>query len=83
MATAVVLGQAGLFAGLGILWLGLVLVGILTTVFWIWMLIDCLTSSLPSGEKLIWAVVIIFLHFIGALIYYIAVRQGRRGTVAT
>jgi hypothetical protein len=68
-----------LFAGLGLLWLGLVIVGILTTIFWIWMLVDCLTSDMASGEKLVWALVIVFLHFLGALIYYLVARQGHGG----
>lgn len=84
MTTPLVLAQSGggIMAGLGLLWLALVVIGILTTLFWIWMLVDCLTSDLPSTEKLIWALVIIFLHVLGALIYYFAARpghgQGRR-----
>ena len=76
MVAPMILAQEGLVAGLGILWIGLVILGIVTTVFWIWMLIDCLTSDLPSTEKLIWAVVIVFLHFLGAVIYYFVGRQG-------
>lgn len=57
------------------------LFGLLTTVFWIWMLIDCLQNpSLPGNEKLIWVIVILFLHFLGALIYFF-VGKGR-GPVA-
>jgi Phospholipase_D-nuclease N-terminal len=51
---------------------------ILTSIFWIWMLIDCLTNPrLPSTEKLIWVLVIFFLHFVGALIYLFVGRQQR------
>jgi hypothetical protein len=40
-------------------------------VFWIWMLVDCLKNPRLHGtEKLIWVLVIIFLHWIGALVYY-------------
>jgi hypothetical protein len=40
-------------------------------VFWIWMLVDCLKNPRLQGtEKLIWVLVIIFLHWIGALVYY-------------
>jgi hypothetical protein len=51
---------------------------ILTSVFWIWMLIDCLQNPrLPSTEKLIWVLVIFFMHFVGALIYFFIGRQQR------
>jgi hypothetical protein len=64
--------------------LGLVggLIGILLTVFWLWMLIDCLTnSSLQGTEKVIWVLVIIFTHFLGALIYFFIARGGRRSAL--
>lgn len=46
------------------------------TAFWIWMLVDCATYEL-SGEKnkLVWLLLIIFTHFIGALIYFFVKRQ--------
>jgi 4-amino-4-deoxy-L-arabinose transferase-like glycosyltransferase len=46
--------------------------------FWLWMLIDCLTSRLPATEKLIWTLVILFLNFLGALLYFFIARGGRR-----
>jgi hypothetical protein len=55
----------------------LLILGIIASIFWIWMLIDCLMSSLPSTEKLIWALVILFLHVLGAIIYFFVVRNGR------
>ena len=67
-------GTGTLFAGVGLFWL----VALLLSVFWIWMLIDCITSSLPSTEKLIWFLVILFLHVLGALLYYFIGRGGRR-----
>jgi len=39
------------------------------------MLIDCLTSSLPSTEKLIWALVILILNGLGALLYFFIARK--------
>ena len=40
-------------------------------VFWIWMLIDAVTNKgLGDGEKIAWVLVILFTHFIGALIYF-------------
>jgi len=67
---------AGLFAGAtGIL---LLIVALLLSIFWLWMLIDCLSSNLPSMEKLIWFLVIFFLHILGAILYYVMVRGGNR-----
>jgi hypothetical protein len=55
---------------------------ILAFVFWLWMLVDCLMSTLPSTEKLIWFLVIFFLHVLGALLYLIIARPGGRARVA-
>ena len=47
-------------------------------VFWIIALVDCLTNEPSTGnDKLIWALVIIFLHWIGVLIYFL-VRKPQR-----
>ncbi len=54
------------------------LLGVLGTVFWIWMLVECLTKESSEGnDKIIWALVILLTHFLGALIYYIARRPTR------
>ncbi len=56
--------------GLG---LGLFLIpfGLLLFVFWIWMLIHAATNrGLSDGEKIVWVLIVLFLHFLGALIYF-------------
>ena len=54
---------------------------IITTIFQIWMFIDALINPRLNGtEKVIWCLVVFFLHFIGALIYYFV---GRRGGTAS
>jgi len=63
------------------LFLVFAVLALIATIFWIWMLIDCLTSNLPSTEKLIWVLVILFLHVLGALIYFFVGRPGRSGGV--
>jgi len=46
--------------------------------FWIWMLVHAITNpGLRDIEKLIWVVVILFTHFIGALIYFFIGRPRR------
>ena len=45
-------------------------------VFWITMLIDAIKHS-PEKSKIIWVLVIIFTHIIGALIYYFVEKKPR------
>lgn len=55
-----------------------ILIGILGTVFWIWMLIDAALNEPSDGpDKIVWVLIILFTHFIGALIYFIARRPNR------
>jgi phospholipase D-like protein len=63
---------AGLIGGWELLLLfPIFVIGLLTTIFWIWMLIHALTNKgLRDMEKLIWVVVLVFTHFLGALIYF-------------
>jgi hypothetical protein len=72
---------AGIFAGLGIIMIVFWLIGAALTIFWIWMLIDCLTRAFPSNEKLIWMLVIVLLGPLGAILYFLIARP--KGGVAT
>lgn len=48
------------------------------TIFWIYMIIECATKESSAGsEKLIWILIIIFTHLIGALLYYFVRRPQR------
>jgi hypothetical protein len=48
------------------------------TIFWIWMLVDCATNESSAGnDKVIWILIIIFGHGVGALIYLLARRPER------
>jgi uncharacterized membrane protein YedE/YeeE len=39
--------------------------------FWIWMIVDCATNESSAGNnKLVWIIIIVFTHIIGAFIYY-------------
>jgi Phospholipase_D-nuclease N-terminal len=59
-------GIIGLFF---VLFLGTI--GLLLFVFWIWMLIDAIQNhGLTDGEKICWVLAVVFLHFIGALLYF-------------
>ena len=49
---------------------------ILLTVFWIWMLVDCIKNEgLTGNERIVWILVVIFLGWLGALIYMLAARD--------
>ncbi len=68
----------GLFAGVFGCVFGLIALAL--TVLWIWMLIDCLTRNFEGSEKIVWALVIIFLGWLGALIYLFVGRgRGTKG----
>ena len=62
----------GLFAGFGIV----VLIAILFLfVFWLWMLVDCLKRDFKKDyDKIVWVLVLIFLHILGAIVYYFIVK---------
>ncbi|MCX6143489.1 MAG: PLD nuclease N-terminal domain-containing protein [Ignavibacteriales bacterium] len=53
-------------------------IGVLGTAFWIWMLIDCATKESSEGnERLVWVVIVVFTHIIGAAIYFFVRRPQR------
>ena len=69
--TGVMFGAMAFIAIFGVI----VLAG---TGFWIWMLIDCVTKEPDGGNtKVVWTLVIVLTHFIGAAIY-LFVRRDRR-----
>ncbi|MEM8533815.1 MAG: PLD nuclease N-terminal domain-containing protein [Chloroflexota bacterium] len=54
---------------------------LVSTVFWVWVLIDCVTKETESNERLIWALIIVLTNVIGALIYLFVRRPQRIKTV--
>lgn len=71
---AMVMALAGLFMGL----LGIAF-AVAGFAFWIWMIVDCATNEPSEGnDKIIWLLVIIFTHLIGALIYFLVRRPQRK-----
>jgi hypothetical protein len=56
----------------------LLFIGVAGTIFWILAIIDCATKEPEQGnDKLVWLLVIIFLHLLGAIIYYLVRRPER------
>ncbi len=77
-----------MLAGLVVAGLGLIFIvflwglGALAFVFWIWMLVHAITNKgLTDVEKIIWVLVVFFLHFLGALIYFFVGRPKGRGAI--
>jgi hypothetical protein len=65
----------GLFQFFGI---GLNGLASLATIFWIWVLIDCLVKEPSDGnDKVAWTLFIIFVPLIGSLVYYFVRRPER------
>jgi hypothetical protein len=55
-------------------------IGLALFAFWIWMLIHAITNKgLTDTEKIIWVLVVLFLHFLGALIYFFVGRPKATG----
>ena len=61
---------AGALVGAGIV------LAIAIFVFWLWMIIDCAQRKFKNDlEKIIWILVIVFGSWVGALVYFIVIRQ--------
>jgi len=55
-------------------------VGVAAFAFWIWMLIHAIQNKgLTDGEKIAWVLVVLFLHALGALIYFFVGRPKATG----
>jgi len=53
-------------------------IGLGGTILWIWMIVDCASNEPSEGnEKLIWILIIVFTHLLGALIYLLVRRPKR------
>ncbi len=65
-----------MFIVTGILGLFAVVFGLALFAFWIWMIVDVIQNPrLVGNDKIVWALVVIFLHALGAAIYFFVGRQ--------
>ncbi len=61
-----------------------VLVAALVIIFWLWMFIDCVQrpdNKFPAkgkNDKVVWAVTLLWLTILGALLYYVLVKSRTR-----
>lgn len=67
---------------LGILIVMYIIIGAISlaaTAFWIWAIVDCVNNEPREGnDKIIWILIIVLVHFIGALIYTLVRRPQRK-----
>jgi len=56
----------------------MIVVGVGGSLFWIWMLTDCIEHETSTQQRLMWAVIIAFGHILGGLAYFF-LRRPRRG----
>ena len=53
-------------------------IGIGGTGLWVWMIVDCAVNEPSEGNgKVVWILVIVFTHWVGALVYLLARRPKR------
>lgn len=53
-------------------------IAVFATIFWIWVLVDCITKEPAEGnDKIAWTLVILFAPLLGALLYYFVRRPER------
>lgn len=48
----------------------------LGTIFWIWMIVECATKE-RDPDRLVWIIIIVFTHVIGAALYFFVQRPKR------
>jgi Phospholipase_D-nuclease N-terminal len=60
-----------------LLYLLMMIAFLLATVFWVWMIVDCAQNEPPGNDKIVWIIIIVFTHWIGALLYYFVRRPNR------
>jgi hypothetical protein len=66
MSDNAVAGIGGLF-----LFLFIAVIGIAFFAFWLWMLIHAITNKgLRDTEKLLWVLLIVFVAFLGPILYF-------------
>jgi len=56
----------------------LLIIGLLLSIFWIYMLISAaMNPRLGTGEKIAWVLIVLFLHILGAALYYFLAHSRR------
>ena len=56
----------------------MLIISVFASIFWIWMLIDAAINERDTTDKIIWVLIVLFLHFVGAAVYYFVRYRPRR-----
>ena len=48
----------------------------LGTIFWLWMIVECATQE-RDPDRVVWIIIIVFTHVIGAALYFFVQRPKR------
>lgn len=60
------------------MFLAFLVFGVVGTILWVWVIVDCATNEKSEGnDKLIWILIIVLTHWIGALLYLLVRRPQR------
>ncbi len=69
-------------AGESFIWLGFAFLILLFIalilgmfVFWIWMIVDCAQRKMKDNDKVVWILVLVFLGWLGATVYYFVIKR--------
>ena len=63
------------------LFLVMVIIILLASIFWLWMVVDAaMNPRLSDTEKIVWVLIVLFTHFIGAVVYFFVARPKKAGT---
>lgn len=76
--------QADIIAGLfGLLFfLVAAVIGLACFAFWVWMLVHAITNKgLSDGERIAWVLAVIFLPFVGSILYFFIGRPRGMGAI--
>jgi Phospholipase_D-nuclease N-terminal len=53
-------------------------IAVIAVIFWLWVLVDCLTKEPSTGnDKVAWVLFILMVPVVGALVYYFVRRPER------
>jgi hypothetical protein len=66
-------GYGWFFGAMGVFWaVGMVIV-LVGTVFWVWMLVDCANRDFKDKTK--WIIILALTSMFGALVYYLLIKR--------
>ena len=66
----------GIFGLFFLIWLGFIVIGILGTIFWIFMIVDAAKRNYKNeNDKIMWILIVVLANIVGAIVYYFVVKK--------